>query len=109
VNYLVSYSSSEKLAEIRSRRLYRGPDWEKIRARILARDKKCVKCGVPAQIVHHISPWSWNMDNSSINLASLCNRCHSSEHNYMKRLKKPSPAMRKHIRMLLGETPCCSG
>lgn len=101
---MVPYSSS-KLAEIRSRRLYRGPDWDAVKAKILLRDKVCVKCGKPAECVHHVVPWALTCDNGQLNLVALCFKCHGSEHNYMKRLKKPSPAVRIYLKKLMGYCP----
>lgn len=80
---------------------YRGDNWDEVKARILLRDKVCIRCGVSKHlIVHHITPWEKTQDNSESNLVVLCNRHHGTEHNYMKRLCKPSPAVRIYMKGL---------
>lgn len=66
---------------------YNSPEWKKVREAALMRDRYlCVKCGRPAEEVHHkkhITPD--NIGDVSItlnleNLASLCRDCHFEEH-----------------------------
>ena len=95
--------SEERLTKLRARRLYRGPNWETIRTAIIARDKARVRCGEqnPERlVVHHITPWSETQDNRPGNLITLCGKHHGSEHNYMKRLYKPSPLVRIYLKTL---------
>ena len=77
----------ERIAREFAKAFYNSPEWEKTRQYVLARDKyKCVKCGRPAEEVHHKKhltpdnihdPWiALNPDN----LASLCKDCHFAEH-----------------------------
>lgn len=77
----------ERIAREFAKAFYNSPEWEKTRQYVLARDKyKCVKCGKPAEEVHHKKhltpdnihdPWiALNPDN----LASLCKDCHFAEH-----------------------------
>lgn len=66
---------------------YNSPEWRKVRQAVLMRDRYlCVKCGKPAEEVHHkkhLTPENigdpritMNMDN----LISLCKDCHFEEH-----------------------------
>jgi len=66
---------------------YHSPEWQKVRQAVLMRDRYlCVKCGRPAEEVHHkihLNPnnigdprITMNMDN----LISLCRDCHFEEH-----------------------------
>ena len=66
---------------------YKSKEWEQTRDYILKRDKYlCVKCGKPAEEVHHkkhLTPD--NIGDVSItmnpdNLISLCKDCHFQEH-----------------------------
>ena len=70
-----------------SKAFYNSTEWKKVRETVLMRDRYlCVKCGKPAEEVHHIihlSPKNigdvtvtLNMDN----LISLCKDCHFEEH-----------------------------
>lgn len=66
---------------------YNSKEWELTRDFILRRDKfLCVKCGRPAEEVHHIKHLSpQNIGDVSItmnpeNLISLCRECHFNEH-----------------------------
>ena len=80
-------------------KFYRGEKWDEIKAKILLRDNHaCIRCGVKTNlIVHHIRPWSETQDNSELNLVVLCNKHHGTEHNYMKRLYKPTPSVRIYM------------
>lgn len=59
-----------------------GPNWKKIRARILIRDDyKCQDCGVhKSQVkfidIHHIQPFVESLNNSEENLITFCRKCH---------------------------------
>ena len=66
---------------------YHSPEWQRIRQAVLMRDRYlCVRCGAPAEEVHHkthLTPLNigdpritMNMDN----LESLCKDCHFNEH-----------------------------
>ena len=66
---------------------YNSKEWQNTRKYILMRDKYlCVKCGAPAEEVHHkkhLSPS--NITDTEItmnpeNLVSLCRECHFAEH-----------------------------
>lgn len=66
---------------------YKSKEWENVRKAVLMRDNYlCVKCGRPAEEVHHIkhlSPKNINDPSISLNmdnLASLCRDCHFEEH-----------------------------
>jgi 5-methylcytosine-specific restriction endonuclease McrA len=66
---------------------YNSKEWQNTRKYILMRDKYlCVKCGAPAEEVHHIKHLSpSNITDTEItmnpeNLASLCRDCHFAEH-----------------------------
>ena len=70
-----------------SKPFYNSPEWQRVRQAVLMRDKYlCVKCGKPAEEVHHkkhLTPnnigdpmITMNMDN----LISLCKSCHFEEH-----------------------------
>lgn len=68
-------------------KFYKSSLWEKTRENALRRDKYlCVKCGRPAEVVHHKIHLSLeNVDNPEIslnidNLESLCSECHFKEH-----------------------------
>lgn len=70
-----------------SKSFYHSKEWQKVREYVLKRDLYlCVKCGAPAEEVHHkkhLSPK--NIGDPSItlnpdNLASLCKACHFMEH-----------------------------
>jgi 5-methylcytosine-specific restriction endonuclease McrA len=70
-----------------SKLFYKSKEWQKTREYILKRDLYlCVKCGKPAEEVHHkIKLTPSNMDDVNItmnpdNLVSLCKDCHFKEH-----------------------------
>lgn len=75
------------MARAFSKPFYNSPEWQKVRQAVLMRDRfLCVKCGRPAEEVHHkthLSPKNigdpritMDMDN----LISLCRDCHFAEH-----------------------------
>ena len=66
---------------------YRSKEWQNVRGYVLKRDMYlCVKCGHPAEEVHHkkhLSPTNINDINISLNLSnliSLCKECHFAIH-----------------------------
>ena len=66
---------------------YDSPEWAKVRAYVLMRDRyTCTRCNKPAQEVHHIirlSPdniWDVKVTLNPDNLVSLCRDCHFAEH-----------------------------
>lgn len=66
---------------------YRSKEWQETRGYVLKRDNYlCVKCGAPAEEVHHIKHLTLeNIGDNSIslnpnNLRSLCRECHFEEH-----------------------------
>ncbi len=66
---------------------YNSKEWINVREGVLMRDKYlCVKCGAPAEEVHHIihlSPENIGDPKVSMNpenLVSLCKTCHFKEH-----------------------------
>lgn len=66
---------------------YNSKEWEQTRDFILRRDNfLCVKCGRPAEEVHHIKHLSpsnigdVNITMNPENLVSLCRECHFNEH-----------------------------
>lgn len=70
-----------------SRLFYKSKEWKQTREYILRRDNYlCVRCGKPAEEVHHIIHLSpSNIDDPSVtmdpnNLRSLCRECHFDEH-----------------------------
>ena len=69
-----------------------GCDWEKIRQLILKRDNfQCQICGIKKKKldIHHKIPFSISLNNSVINLVTLCRSCHVKEENrVIKRLNE---------------------
>lgn len=70
-----------------SKAFYRSKEWQNTREYILKRDSYlCVKCGKPAEEVHHkikLTPSNINDVNITMNpnnLISLCKDCHMAEH-----------------------------
>lgn len=70
-----------------SKLFYKSKEWLKVREAALMRDRYlCVKCGRPAEEVHHIVHLTpRNINDPSItlnldNLESLCKGCHMEEH-----------------------------
>ena len=66
---------------------YHSPEWQRVRQAVLMRDRfLCVKCGAPAEEVHHkihLSPSNIGDTNITMNpenLISLCRECHFNEH-----------------------------
>lgn len=51
--------------------------WGRIRAAVLRRDRhRCVRCGLPAVTVNHITARALGGTDEMSNLESLCRRCH---------------------------------
>ena len=70
-----------------SKAFYNSKEWQNVREGVLMRDKYlCVKCGRPAEEVHHIvhlTPENIGDDNVTMNpdnLMSLCKECHMKIH-----------------------------
>ena len=70
-----------------SKSFYNSKEWQAVRDGILMRDNYlCVKCGKPAEEVHHkihLSPDNIGDPNITMNpgnLVSLCRDCHFAEH-----------------------------
>ncbi|MBW8384449.1 MAG: HNH endonuclease [Youngiibacter sp.] len=70
-----------------AKRFYKSKQWKNVRKYVLMRDKYlCVKCGQPAEEVHHIVMLTpENIGDPAIsmsdkNLISLCRDCHFREH-----------------------------
>ena len=70
-----------------AKQFYHSPEWHKVRKAVLMRDNYlCVRCGAPAEEVHHkthLTPK--NIGDNSItigmdNLVSLCRDCHFEQH-----------------------------
>ena len=66
---------------------YDSPEWAKVRAYVLMRDRyTCTRCNKPAQEVHHIirlnpdNIWDVKVTLNPDNLTSLCKDCHFAEH-----------------------------
>ena len=78
-----------------SKPFYNSPEWQRVRQTVLMRDRfLCVKCGKPAEEVHHIKELTpQNITDPCItlsytNLAALCHNCHMKRHHpHMKRYK----------------------
>lgn len=75
------------MARAFSAAFYNSPEWQKVRQVVLMRDRYlCVKCGKPAEEVHHkIHLTPNNIGDPRItmdpkNLMSLCRDCHFEEH-----------------------------
>lgn len=75
------------MAKAFAKSFYNSKEWINVREGILMRDKYlCVKCGAPAEEVHHIihlSPENIGDPKVSMNpenLVSLCKDCHFKEH-----------------------------
>lgn len=81
---------------------YRGPEWEGIRKRIIARDGgKCALCPATEPIgVHHIEPYHIRQNNEESNLITLCQTHHVREESRMTRFGKPSPTIRRYMKSL---------
>jgi 5-methylcytosine-specific restriction protein A len=62
-----------------SRRGY-GREYLKARARLLAMQPACERCGRPAEHAHHRVKVRRGGDHSLDNLEALCTRCHMSMH-----------------------------
>ena len=78
-----------------SKAFYNSPEWAKVRAYVLMRDRyKCTRCGKPAQEVHHIihlSPeniWDTKVTLNPDNLTSLCREDHFAQHEEDKKAGK---------------------
>lgn len=76
----------------------RGPHWQSIRRKVLARDRVCTACGASARLhVHHLTPFRMFTDpsvaNSSWNLTSLCPPCHRKEDAKFKWVSIPGGAL----------------
>lgn len=58
----------------------RGYDaaWRKTRARYLKRHPRCVQCGRPATVVHHMVRVRNGGTNDDSNLRALCAPCHNA-------------------------------
>lgn len=72
-----------------AKQFYNSKLWKDTREFILKRDNYlCVRCGMPASDVHHITeltPENINDKNISLNpknLECLCKACHNEEHNH---------------------------
>lgn len=70
-----------------SKKFYNSEEWKRTRELVLRRDFfLCVKCGEPAEEVHHkkhLTPENINDENITLNmenLVSLCKDCHFKEH-----------------------------
>lgn len=66
---------------------YNSKEWKQLRKYILMRDRYiCVKCGQPAEEVHHVvhltpdNITDMSVSMSPDNLLSLCKDCHFKEH-----------------------------
>lgn len=75
------------MAQEFAKRFYKSQAWQNVRSHVLKRDFfLCVKCGHPAEEVHHIIHLNPNnIHDPSIalnekNLISLCRDCHFDEH-----------------------------
>lgn len=75
------------MARAFAKAFYNSREWKNCRENILRRDNYlCVKCGKPAEEVHHIihlSPKNISDINITLNpdnLISLCRDCHFNEH-----------------------------
>lgn len=77
----------ENMAREFAKAFYKSKEWQMTREYVLRRDNYlCVKCGRPAEEVHHIKHLSpSNIYDPAVtmnpdNLASLCKDCHFAEH-----------------------------
>lgn len=76
--------------------LFKHPEWQKKRLKILERDEfACVQCGTDQEMlhVHHTFYWDkedeappWDYDDET--LISLCESCHKDEHEQLVNLKR---------------------
>ena len=64
-----------------------GDNWkEHTRSVKVANDGCCFDCGATANLqTHHIIPLTKGGTNSTFNLITLCNHCHSKRHKHLKR------------------------
>ena len=84
-----------------SKSFYNSKEWQAVRDGAMMRDKYlCVKCGAPAEEVHHIihltpeNIWDPKISLNPDNLICLCKDCHFKEHYKDKgsgHLKKNNP------------------
>lgn len=70
---------------VRQRNRY-GPDWERLRIQVLARDGcRCTECGetwLNYLEIHHIQPLGAGGTNELDNLVTLCRLCHLKAHGH---------------------------
>jgi len=66
---------------------YHSPEWKRVRDYVKMRDRyRCVRCGMPAQEVHHkihltkTNIWDPKIALNPDNLISLCRDCHFRIH-----------------------------
>lgn len=63
--------------------------WERIRRRVLRRDRWCcVVCGGRADVVDHLLPMAWGGGESMGNLRALCGRCHRAKSGHEREIGK---------------------
>lgn len=79
--------AGDDMARAFAKQFYKSRQWQDVREYVLMRDSKlCVRCGAPAEEVHHIihlTPDNIHDDRVALNpdnLASLCRDCHFREH-----------------------------
>lgn len=90
LDYVLGKSESDKLVEsfavITDRNDRLVGQW---RSKVIARDKKCIKCGEEKSLhAHHISHWADDPINriNVNNGVTLCSVCHAQEHPELKSL-----------------------
>ena len=86
-----------------AKRFYDSREWAAVRSYVLKRDRyTCVRCGKPAQEVHHdkrLSPaniWDVKATLNPDNLMSLCKECHFAEHKAEKEAGRANAKGKRH-------------
>jgi len=73
---------------IGKRKFNRNSNWEKLRLRVIKRDKVCLMCQKIGDTVDHIIPVQIKLDNSLNNLQLLCKKCHSIKSGWDRKIIK---------------------
>jgi hypothetical protein len=81
-----------------------GGRWQKVRARVLARDgNRCVQCGSTERLqVDHIVEAQDQVDDSIHNLQTLCHACHTAKTSALRRARANGKTITKSDRASMG-------
>ena len=87
----------------------KSPNWQKIRSRILKRDKVCVECkSNKATECHHLT-YRHRYDERDYELVGVCRPCHEYIHRIRKHPAKRKPKARKGFIIVLLVVLCSAG